>query len=216
MTDRSHGAFRDCMGALFNHFNSNIFGGAILRPSSLYLDPSKGFTCRWQAASGSIVAGAAAVLSCVDFHVDYLHELVHLLRFQRDGVVSGHYHDRFFANEACSAGLFVQRHPTHGWSLTTLELPKTQERFIRPSDGARERLALVLQTSPMGQSWQACASEVGSAIRQQMPSKKFLLKYVCDCPPPHNSIRCGRRPGSPQAPDITCNRCGGCFRCSSS
>lgn len=216
MTDRSFVVFREGMAALFDHFGAKLFGGAIRRPSTLYLDPSKLFSCKWMASSNAIVAGSSAILSCVGFHVDYLHELVHLHRYQRDGSQSGHYHDRFFGNDACSVGLYVRRHSTHGWSLTTIEPPDQPDRTLAPTAEARERLASVIQSSPMNAVWQGCATEVGLALRQQTPSKKFLLKYVCDCPPPHNSIRCGRRPGSPQAPDIRCNRCGGCFRCSSS
>jgi hypothetical protein len=49
-----------------------------------------------------------------------------------------------------------------------------------------------------------------SMLRDNRP-KQCFLKYICQCSPPHNSIRSGRRPNGPHALHIQCLMCGANF-----
>jgi hypothetical protein len=70
-----------------------------------------------------------------------------------------------------------------------------------------EKLEIDVKTLERGKK------EIRKAIKEKGRSKVCFLKYECGCPPPHNSIRSGRRPDGSHPLKAVCMVCGKSFNC---
>lgn len=146
---------------------------------------------------------------------ELLHEMCHVYNCQRgaEDVTSNHYHNRKFTIVALTAGLYVLKRKTHGWSQTMLEAPDHDydpDDLAVPSERALIKRVEVFDRTPLDtdvlRDAQDRASEVNKKVRANR-GKVYFMKYKCNCPPPHNSIRSGRRPNGPHRLRVLCLDC---------
>ena len=117
---------------------------------------------------------------------------------------------------ATDAGFFVVRHKTQGWGITSTIYPRNviDKRSIGfpTEESVKNRIKAFefgLNKSLIEKSFR----EIKNDISADKQTKTFFLKYECSCPPPHNSIRSGRRPDGKNALNIVCQYCDTAFRC---
>lgn len=207
--------------AVFDTLNQGLFERS-LSIRSFGVDPAKPAVCRWVAEAGELLAGHLAIsASLYAFKVSVLHEMLHVHNaannVQDESV--NNYHNKNFAVSAALIGLYCVRHKKHGWSLLSLAPPCNviHKSAVRaPRAAANARLIEAFDAVQVGRKeWNAACRAMRRAVQQMVPGRIFQHKYVCQCPPPHNSVRCGRRPDGHHAPDISCNRCKAKFICES-
>jgi hypothetical protein len=151
-----------------------------------------------------------------------LHEMIHIKNHQEEvqDCTTNHYHNKYFLNVALEVGMVVIKHKTQGWSITTTMLPRNvvERDFVRkPTSENREKCQKAFIAADLDRNlFKRVCTEMRSKAKQEKPTKTFFLKYVCNCPPPHNSIRSGRRPDGPNALNVHCENCHSKFICVSS
>lgn len=198
----------------FNIINRTVFGGEITE-ARFRLDSTCKQPMQWIASQGHVSIGPEMrSQSLLGFKIALLHEMIHILNDER-GVLDisvNSYHNKIFAKAATDAGLFVIRHRNRGWSLLSLLLPSniSDRRSCKtPSAESHGRLLCALESVSLTRgAWNGIVAILRRTNPGGRQSRTFLHKYVCGCPVPHNSVRCGRRPDGPNPPDIICNRCG--------
>lgn len=142
-------------------------------------------------------------------------ELVHAMIHAKNhaqGVIDStqnQYHNTHFLQEALRVGFCVVWHKSRGWALTFVDTAKAagHEKFRLPDEAANSVLkAAMAGVSIPKKSLGAWQRELAGELADK-PKKTFLLKYICRCSPPHNTVRSGRRPEGDNPLDITCNTC---------
>lgn len=205
------------ISSLFRHHNKNLFDNSLKIPK-IEIDFDRKFIMRW--IDDTIYLGAEIVsTSLPELHCHVIHEMVHISN-ANDGVEDvgvNQYHNKAFCNKCLDLGFFVVRHWTQGWCLnTTLPLRNVRDKNMvkTPAPDARETLSKSIKSFKLlkGEFGNNIAC-IRSQISSKIPSKTFFLKYVCQCPAPHNSIRSGRRPDGRNSLDIRCKRCNCDFSC---
>lgn len=197
---------------IFRYYNEGLFDGSLRIPTHV-IQHDKKVVFRFVASSYYIVVGSCFG-TAGDVLDPYLHEMVHIYNFSRKSpdITSNQYHNSFFSDIALYVGLHVIRHKTQGWSITSFKKP-TNGEYESPEAEAIKRRDAVLKGMVLDTD---LIDRARKEMRQTVESKKpkpCFLKYTCSCPPPHNSIRSGRRPDGQHAPNITCNRCKTVFIC---
>ena len=157
---------------------------------------------------------------------EYLHEMCHVYNFATDEIdcTSNQYHNKNFRGVALNAGFYVLKHKTQGCSITKFDLPvATSPTGLRvvdnktcwaPISAARKKLTSVLESLRVSEEVISNSrTEIRGLISANGPRKVCFLKYECNCPLPHNSVRSGRRPDGDNAPHIRCEDCGALFKC---
>jgi hypothetical protein len=191
---------------LFVEFNERHFGRQLIEPV-FRVDVKKRFTFRFLPQKYEFVIGSMFVkLTWTQMWIEFFHEMIHMKNFF-DGVTdhtANQYHNHEFADTALSVGFYVLKHPTKGWGVLEIDSPKMGE-FQSPTSDAREYLELTFERTSF-------YSETLSLARRQIREatgkpKQFQLKYICNCPHPHNTIRSGRRPDGKHPLKATCNIC---------
>jgi hypothetical protein len=194
---------------VFTIFNRVLFEGELSMPTHV-IQPEKKVVFRWSDSSNHMVVGRkfSTVKTAGDLLERYLHEMVHMWNHhvKRVDCTINQYHNRHFAEVAQNrAGLHVAKHKTQGWSITAFE--SKRKAFTAPTAGAVARRNDAIKSISLDMAVIEAArlymQKVGSGR-----SKQFFLKYVCKCPKPFNSVRSGRRPDGPHAPNIKCLDCG--------
>lgn len=201
---------------LFRHLNKHLFGDVLVLPLfNMAFD--RRFGLRFSPESHHFSFGLGIIgWSVNDFLGDFVHEMVHMFNWQR-GVIdctSNQYHNQDFVAVATKCGLYVGKHGTRGWAITSLAPishgPNVKSPPIPdPDDNARllSVLGKVKFKARLLKEVQRMAKE---ALRRT-PQKVFLVKWVCKCAPPHNCIRSGRRPNGPNPLQIKCMQCNSMF-----
>jgi hypothetical protein len=194
----------------FHHFNIHLFDEQIPLPSFLQsIDRRQGIRFSASEDGNSLIALGYEVcrLEVGDLLGELLHEMVHAYNHVRGliDVTSNQYHNGVFLEGALRIGLCVVRHKTRSWGYTFIEprLGTLEQRLA--TEEARANLAGLIQHLNFDTTI-LLACRAGLKIKKDRP-KQFLIKWVCDCPPPHNSIRSGRRPHSQHAPRLRCETC---------
>lgn len=206
---------------LFKVFNKEFFENTLEMPQFV-IEESRKFAFRYdptyKGSSGAfLIGGGAADLGVNDFQAAFLHDMVHLSNAQ-DGIsdlTANQYHNKHFLDLALEVGLICIRHKNQGWSITTTMYPRNvvekSEIKLPEEEAATHRGAVFRQRRPD----QVALRQFRSKMRQvrKKTTKTYFLKYVCGCPPPHNSIRSGRRPDGANPLKIRCRDCGKDFAC---
>jgi predicted SprT family Zn-dependent metalloprotease len=204
---------------VFDSFNKILFEGKLL-PVTIEIQPKKKFFLRWSVDSESIVLGSE--FSNIEYSEVFglmLHEMVHVANHQRGltDATTNQYHNSRFLRVALSVGLVVIRHKTQGWSITTTMYPRNvvDKVYIkRPNKDAVNLRNAAFDSVVLDEFiFRAAIQDIRDRTKKDRPAKTFFLKYQCNCPPPHNSIRSGRRPDGPNAPNIFCQDCRSEFVC---
>lgn len=159
---------------------------------------------------GVITASNRAVLD------ETLHGMIHVWNHNR-GIsdhTSNQYHNTAFKESALEVGMFVGLHKTRGYALTFSHKKDAEKcsRWIAPTEQAGQALSSLMLTLLNNHREDLSSVRAHIAdLRANRQPKVYLLKYVCKCVPPNNSIRSGRRPDGDHPLDITCNVCGAKF-----
>lgn len=200
----------DELEQLFSHVSEDIFRGK-LRIPTMVIDTDRKVIFRFMPESyHMVIGGKFAKASLEEIQEGLLHEMVHIWNFNSvvTDCTSNSYHNKQFLDAALDAGLYVVRHKTKGWAITSFN-PPTFETYRKPSAAMLKRRKLVFENSK--QNWDVIKEgqiEVGALIESRGTKKVCFLKYECGCPPPHNSIRSGRRPTGSHPLNIRCMICG--------
>jgi hypothetical protein len=154
-----------------------------------------------------------------DFRLAMLHEMVHMINNhdRKSDSSINQYHNKYFFEAASKAGLYTVRHQKCGWALLSTSHPRdcSDASAVKPPTQESHRLLMRVISNPAlsRQQWASARRLVALCSSRVRKPKSFLLKYECDCPPPHNSIRSGRRPGSVHALEVYCKKCRSDFKC---
>lgn len=199
------------LNQMFGHLNRELFEGKLSQPT-IEFSLNRPFVIRWEV-KGNILHIGRGIVRC-DFNelaVELVHEMIHIFNNMRgiEDQARNQYHNKYFMESALNFGFYVQQHKRHGWSITTIHRPSSQAILYTPNLGTSSRLVHTLKNlSEFVINYKNELSMVHSLIKDAKPAKCYFLKYCCQCPPPYNSIRSGRRPDSKNALDILCNKCG--------
>ena len=201
----------------FDWLNATLFGGGLVQPViriNYRKHPRIRFYGRGhESGPFDLVIGSGVRSGEVgDFLEDLIHEMVHvrnqleLLPDQTD-CTSNQYHNLFFRDGALAAGLYVSRHKTRGWGITSF-LPIADEEVRPDPERVKLRERAVIDLGFSEEIYREVQKQVNEQFRATDRNRKqFQYKYICRCPPPHNSVRCGRRPDGPRPLQAICLRC---------
>jgi hypothetical protein len=199
---------------IFTHFNKGFFHNKLTVPAHV-IQPDKKLIVRYAPESHHMVVGSKfSATSTLQMVSTYLHEMIHVnnLHNKVGDVTTNQYHNKEFLNGALAVGFYVTRHKSQGWSITTFEKPDEAAEYHGPSPAA----LVLCQKNLAGLNVDELLLDKGRGYLLGLSDGKrpraCFLKYICDCPPPYNSIRSGRRPDSAHAPHIVCKKCDSTFR----
>jgi hypothetical protein len=199
----------------FRILNEIIFSNKI-KPFSIFFDHQQKVAFKY--SDGELILGVdIANISIKELPISFLHELVHILNNQSNIIdIAGHYHNKKFMKTALDSGLFVIKNKSQGWSVTSTFYPRNvvKKDFVqRPSkEKAQLRIQAINSLKFDPAVIKNASIEIKLFVKQKI-SKTFFLKYECNCPAPHNSIRSGRRPDGKNALNIICQDCNSKFHC---
>lgn len=204
---------------IFMVLNKALFNGE-LEPVIFSIQSKKKVSLRWMPDVERIVVGADfCKLEYVEIPGTILHEMIHISNHQKglQDVTTNQYHNKNFLQGALDVGLVVIKHKTQGWAITSTVYPrnviervfikKPNKDVVRRRNDAFESLGIDKSAFKTGRA------DMRDRIKNEKPTKTYFLKYQCNCPPPHNSIRSGRRPDGPNALNIQCMNCRSHFDC---
>lgn len=203
---------------IYNYLNKELFAGSLSSPQIQYRMNRK-YAMRWESETNILHIGADFIdLNLINTGIFLIHEMVHILNKNKNivDVSANQYHKLEFASVAANLGFYVLRHKTQGWSITQTNIPSSlKEDHIDPVPEKLNKLIFVLKNIPVSvKNFEKQMKNFIDLRNQSKPIKSFFLKYQCQCPPPYNSIRSGRRPDSPNAPEVFCKKCQSDFVCS--
>lgn len=203
--------------ACFSYFNNNFFDNHLAIPE-LQIDLTKKFSMRFDGITNQLVVGNGIldVKNKYDFSNHVLHEMIHIGNHinRIEDVNSNQYHTMKFASHALRIGLGVQKDKNQGWSLTKIIAQGKMRKDFKINHEANRRLNDLVENLDFDEKkYLKCLELLIEQAKLLKPSKLFFLKYECSCPPPHNSIRSGRRPDGNNPIDIICDHCKSKFIC---
>lgn len=205
--------------AAYEVLNRSLFEGK-LQPVPIVIQPKRKVSLRWMPDIMSLVIGADFTkLEYAEVPGLFLHEIIHVSNYQRGltDVTTNQYHNKSFLQCALEVGLVVIKHKTQGWAITSTVYPRNvvEKVFIkRPNKDAINRRNDAFDLVKIDKTaFKMGRADVRERIKTEKPPKTYFLKYQCNCPPPHNSIRSGRRPDGPNALNIQCLNCRSQFEC---
>jgi len=197
-------------------FNQEFFGSKLKTPN-FSLQLNRKYALRFNAPNQIDIGSYVLNLAMYQTFDALLHQMIHSYNYKRGVVALGknRYHKKEFLQVALLVGLVVCRHKSRGWYHTTsgdgpyfLYFDEKDIRF--PSKESIENLRRIYDELDFETNIFQIAKEKFQELAS--PRKEFFLKYVCNCPPPHNSIRSGRRPDGEFPLHITCNDCHTTFK----
>jgi hypothetical protein len=204
---------------VFNILNKALFDEQ-LKLVPISIQTKKKVSLRYAPDMDAIIVGNEfSTLEYSEIPHVMLHEMIHI-RNQQRGVVdvtANQYHNKQFLQVALEVGLVVIKHKTQGWAITSTVYPRNvvERQYIRkPSkEAVTRRDQAFAEIKPDKAIFKVARTELKERMKGEKPPKMYFLKYICNCPPPHNSIRSGRRPDGPNALNIMCMSCRSKFEC---
>lgn len=203
----------------FSILNDDLFDKELTKVP-VVIQPKKKVGVKWYQDSESIIIGSAfPMLTDDEIISQLLHEMVHIYNFQNDilDVTSNQYHKKEFQKIAVKVGLIVVKHKTQGWGITTTVYPRNVIDPLHVKKPKPEAIAKRNSTFRKinfdKAALESGRNEIINLSRSEKPTKTFFLKYECNCPAPHNSVRSGRRPDGSHPPNYLCQDCNTKIRC---
>lgn len=200
-------------------FNHSLFDNK-LEPIKIALQTKRKVSLKWVPELESLVIGSEFIsIGVSEIPGILLHELIHISNYQRGivDVTTNQYHNKNFLQLALDVGLVVIKHKTQGWAITSTFYPRNVVdvyNIKRPSkDAITKRNTAFGLINLDKNSLKESRNEIRDRVKLEKPPKTYFLKYECQCPPPHNSIRSGRRPDGRNALNIQCLDCQSNFEC---
>ena len=204
---------------VFQILNNGLFDGK-LQSVALSVQSKRKVSLRWMQDLESLVVGSDfPKLEYGEILGTILHEMIHIGNFQRGftDVTTNQYHNKYFLQSALELGLVVIKHKTQGWAITSTVFPRNVVERVyikRPSkESVKKRIEIFNSIELDKAVFKQGRADIREKIRSEKPPKTYFLKYQCNCLPPHNSIRSGRRPDGPNALNIQCLNCRSQFEC---
>lgn len=204
---------------IFDYFNQKCFNNQ-LPTQQFCLDISKKYIMRW--SDNQITIGLEFVsLNEYEIILSILHEMIHLSNYLNriEDVGINQYHKKQFLQVALDLGFYVIKHKCQGWSIISPVPPRNimnQMSVKTPLANLNLQLKTMLKDIKYDKNdFKQTVDSIAQIIVNAPASKTFFLKYKCNCPEPHNSIRSGRRPIDAQKshPSAVCRLCGQSFVC---
>lgn len=195
---------------VFNLLNKQMFGGRLAIPT-LTIQLEKKVVFRFVPESYYMLIGSKFIdCSSQEILEQLLHEMVHISN-HADGVVdctSNQYHNKRFLSAALEAGFYVFRHKTQGWGETHFFVDDDVIGVNTPKpDDLRRRERVFASLKLDKEVIEYAQTRMAKRLEETSARKVCFLKYICECPQPHNSIRSGRRPDGDHPISIRCNIC---------
>jgi len=201
----------------YTTLNKKLFNGELPKPK-FEVDISSKTVFRYRGEQrDEIIIGTGFVTIEKDEILDaLLHVMIHVFNYRRgiEDCTTNQYHKLEFTEVALKVGLTVMKSPSRGWGLTTSKKKHWEDK----EDVRHPHSVNVSRRHDAYRRVKFDADRLTAfqeSIQQKIDStgkKHFLLKYICRCPPPHNSIRSGRRPTGSNRLNIKCNKCGSKFK----
>ena len=203
---------------VFDFLNEKLFNSNLSKPT-FKVDIAKKYAMRIE--NRHIVFGCEFVaLNDYEIFLSLLHEMIHLTNNQNNLKDTGinQYHKKEFLKAGIKLGFFVIKHKSQGWSILSPIPPRNTTNKIlvkEPEFNDNKNLIDILSSINISKELRLSIKEIQTEILKNPPSKTYFIKYQCQCPEPHNSIRSGRRPiGRTQShPDAMCKTCKSDYMC---
>lgn len=204
---------------IFDYFNEKFFNKQ-LSAQQFCFDISKKYTMRW--SDNQIIIGFEFIsLNEYEVLLSIIHEMIHIDNFSNriEDVGINQYHKKQFMQVALDLGFYVIKHKCQGWSIISPVPPRniTNHMSVKfPNAISNRQLKTIIDEIKFDKKeFKKTVDEILHAITNAPANKTFFLKYKCDCPEPHNSIRSGRRPLGAQKihPSAACRLCGSNYVC---
>lgn len=197
---------------VYQEFNKLLFDERLPTVDFL-LVPRKKLVCRFMPGLHLIeIGGDLSHMDSGGILLHLLHELVHISNYVKGVVDCRHrYHNKAFLIAALETGLTVAYDNTHGWGLTMLNsVPRNLKNVLYPNPDFKTRLEQIFETLKFDKWVLRLMKKEVDLVK---PRQTYFLKYSCQCPSPHNSIRSGRRPDGEHPLKIKCMECNSDFKC---
>lgn len=190
---------------IFQIVNKGLFENYLQVPPFV-LQPEKKVILRFFPGPNQIVIGKYfSVATLTEIYESLIHEMIHI-QIESQGERSNLYHNKRFLQAALNVGFHVCCHKNQGWSVTNFS---KQKGARIPSKLLVNYRAKILKEAKFDVKLLA-VEQVN--IRKMIKKPKIcFLKYTCNCPPPHNSIRSGRRPSGLHPLRVLCQDCNSPF-----
>ena len=207
------------LNVVYNKLNKKLFQNKLPRPLFRIDITSKPvFRYRGIQSNEIIIGSEFSTVSYDDIFDNLLHVMVHIANYESgiEDCTLNQYHKKEFCKLALEKGLVVIKVPSRGWGMTTSRKKiwsKHKADCTRHPDKKATKFRenvyknLELNSVIFSQFKKELKNKISAISRKQ-----FQLKYVCSCPPPHNSIRSGRRPSGENRLNIKCLDCGSKFK----
>lgn len=200
----------------FDLFNSKLFNNK-LKKVQFVVQPKRKIDLKYFHDLNQIIIGCDD-LDFEDLPSLILHEMVHIYNHQNEtvDVTTNQYHNKSFYSVAVEVGFIVIRHKTQGWSITLTKMPRNvvdESKIKKPDSAVFTKRAKLFDNIPVTSlAFLDFQKFIRNKSINTRTTKVFQLKYECKCPPPHNSIRSGRRPDGNNPLNIFCRDCKSVFR----
>ena len=205
---------KNVIETIFNTFNKEFFNSSLHIPN-IEIDATKKYILRYEASLKTLKIGTK-VLSCTspNFICYMLHEMIHIYNYENNlnDVNENQYHNLYFANKALDCGLAIAKYRSQGWSETYIDSKLNSESRCFESKNIYLK-QLIEKMNITENMFDEIKEEVSYALDDLKPTKNYALKYICGCPAPYNSIRCGRRPNGNRPPSAICTYCNSRYYC---
>lgn len=211
---KNHPVLRE-IARKFKLFNSYFFEDKITSTPDFNFSLGGKYSFRFDPDSFQILIGKDFLnVSDESLIFDLLHEMVHVYNYVtgRIDCRSNKYHNNYFLEAATWIGFVVCKHPRRGWCLTGADVSPASAEVVFPHKNKYLRLLDALKHMKFNRR-AINRIKLDIESRKKRKNTVFFLKYECQCPPPHNSIRSGRRPDGKKPLRIICKDCNSEFKC---
>lgn len=201
---------------IYSHLNQHLFEGLLDNPifeTNLKFKEIFHFDSERTIIIGLGFAKETKIHRIID---EMLHVMIHVSNHKK-GIIDktqNHYHKQAFVDVALDFGLFVGKIRSRGWGFVTSSQADCKGLKVQiPEIESQRKLFEIYHSMDLDEEK---LIEHQKRLKETIGSKRvFLLKYRCQCPAPHNTVRSGRRPDGKNGPNITCNLCNTRFFCDS-
>ena len=180
--------------AMFDLFNEHFYGATLTRPA-ITVSPDGGRGAYGWCSVYEIWKGDGEAYREINICAEYidrpigevaatmLHEMAHLynlVRGVKDVSNNGYYHNRLFKATAEAHGLHIEKHPTYGWTITTLADDTAAWLAQQPGmDNINASRLAVLQIKTKGDDGESGEETTTTIKGGRQTSKNRSIKYVC-------------------------------------
>lgn len=194
---------------VYKIFNDEFFKGQLPKPNFSVDMKKRGVLC-FKPPSNIVLCKDFPESTLVDIFDNIIHQMVHIENYLSgiEDFSSSQYHKKSFYNRALQIGLNLAYSTTQGWSIVYSTLGQYQGNVRLANKKNRDKLKEVYSGIQINIDQLIEFQNDLKLSLDETTVRKSLLKYVCQCKPPHNTIRSGRRPNGPRPLDIKCNICG--------